>query len=129
MSTEIIDFKIPSKLLDLEVWGFEVLSFDPHGTTFIEKDRLLKRSLCLACSASLGLPRWTFGWERLVAGLHKCSQLLSHNTFRGPWEGRKKDPSNNIDIPVLPSIIPHEGIDEKMPVYIDKLIQILFSVV
>ncbi len=28
MSTEIIDFKIPSKLFELEVQGFVLLSFD-----------------------------------------------------------------------------------------------------
>jgi hypothetical protein len=31
MNTGRIDFKIPSKLFDLEVRGFEVLSFDLHG--------------------------------------------------------------------------------------------------
>jgi hypothetical protein len=36
MSTGIIDFKIPSKLFDLDVRGFEVLSFDLRGTTLIE---------------------------------------------------------------------------------------------
>ncbi len=33
MSTEIIDFKSPSKLFKLEVRGFVVLSFDLHRTT------------------------------------------------------------------------------------------------
>ena len=36
MSTEIIDFKTPGKLFELEVRGFVVLSFDLHGTTLIE---------------------------------------------------------------------------------------------
>ena len=36
MSTEIIDFKTPSKLFELEVRGFVVLSFDLYGTTLIE---------------------------------------------------------------------------------------------
>ncbi len=31
MSTEITDFKNPSKLLELEVRGFVVLNFDLHG--------------------------------------------------------------------------------------------------
>ena len=31
MSTEIIDFKTPSKLFELEVRGFVVLNFDHHG--------------------------------------------------------------------------------------------------
>ena len=31
MSTEIIDFKTPSKLFALEVRGFVVFSFDLHG--------------------------------------------------------------------------------------------------
>jgi hypothetical protein len=33
MSTGIIDLKTPSKLFDLEVQGFEALSFYLHGTT------------------------------------------------------------------------------------------------
>ncbi len=36
MSTEIIDFKTPNKLFELEVQGFVVLSFDLHVTTLIE---------------------------------------------------------------------------------------------
>ena len=36
MSTEIIDFKTPNKLFELEVRGFVVLSFDLHGTTLTE---------------------------------------------------------------------------------------------
>jgi hypothetical protein len=36
MSTEIIHFKTPSKLFELEVRGFVVLSFDLHRTTLIE---------------------------------------------------------------------------------------------
>ena len=36
MSTKIIDFKTPSKLIELEVRGFAVLSFDLHGTTLTE---------------------------------------------------------------------------------------------
>ncbi len=36
MSTEIIDFKTPSMLFELEVRGFVVFSFDLHWTTLIE---------------------------------------------------------------------------------------------
>ena len=36
MSTGIIDFKIRSKLFDLEVRRFDVSSFDLYGTTLIE---------------------------------------------------------------------------------------------
>ena len=36
MSTEIIDFKTPSKPFEFEVRGFVVLSFNLHGTTLIE---------------------------------------------------------------------------------------------
>ncbi len=36
MSTEIIDFKTPSMLFELEVRGFVVLGFDLHATTLIE---------------------------------------------------------------------------------------------
>ena len=36
MSTEIIDFKTPSKLFELKVRGFVVLGFDLDGTTLIE---------------------------------------------------------------------------------------------
>ncbi len=39
MSTEIIDFKTPSKLFEFEVRGFAVLSFHLHGTILIESDR------------------------------------------------------------------------------------------
>ena len=36
MSTEIIDFKTPSKPLEFEVRGLVVVSFDLNGTTLIE---------------------------------------------------------------------------------------------